>query len=130
MNREMKAKIEKIEDDYGFTFPELLKDLSTKEDYIGCVCNREHSAKFFGFTLVAFNKICKFYDIKFKKTRANPTHYEDVCWVKYGISIKAYLKSRYRWMKLQEMAEDLDVGIATIKDLLRKYKLRKMGVYL
>ena len=56
-----------------------------------------------------------------------PTRVEDRCWVKYGISVGGYLKSRIKWMNEEEIAIDLCTTRSNVENLMRKYKLLGKG---
>jgi hypothetical protein len=126
VNKPTRDKIFSIEDDCGFDFVDIIKDMATKKDYVGCVWNAPQLAELFDMDVDVIRRIAKHYKIPLThKRESHPKLHEDLCWVKYGISIEGYLKSRYRWMRIEEMTKDLNISLDTLRILMRKYKLRK-----
>lgn len=114
-----------IRREYGVSFKNIYNDLCFTPDYMGKVCGANDVANVLGIkyeTVKAWVEQMGLKKTKYK-TSFMPTRVEDTCWVKYGITIKSYLKRRSICFSCEQMANELNTDNQTIRRLLRKYKL-------
>jgi hypothetical protein len=115
--------IPQIEQEYEEPIDKVIKDLLA-EDYMGCALLRPYQiANLFHTSGEVINNLIKKHKISFNKYLYFPTKTEDKCWVRYGITLKHYLKTRSRYLTTKEMAEDIGVHQNDVKYFMKKYKI-------
>jgi hypothetical protein len=117
--------IPQIEQEFGGSLEDIISDFQ-KEDYMGCRAGINDLASMFGMGRNTLKYKAKKRGINLDNTCNKhsfvPTLAEDAVWVKYGITLKQYLRTRYNWLTWEEMAYDLNVS----KDALKVFASRKL----
>ena len=117
--------IKQIEKEFEIPIDKLIKDCFTP-DYMNKVMSITYLKNFLGISYPTLYGVIEKYHIKspYNPPYFCPPEYEDNCWVKYGISIEGYLKSRHLWMSMEEMAIDLKTTKETIHAKMNKLKIK------
>ena len=117
-------KLQTIEQEYGDTFENLIQEFCLTPNYMGYTFTVRGLAGILNTEPHNIWNWGRKHHIYLPRKRQKPDdHINDICWVKYGFTIEAYLKSRVRWMRADEMAIELGCSTITIRRILQRYNL-------
>jgi hypothetical protein len=115
--------VTQIEQEFGEPIQDIIMDM-VRPDYMDKCLDASNLAGALGIGTATITRVARKHGIKFPRGHQMPTHYEDLCWVKYGLTLWEYLKMRAPFLTHEEMAVDLETTKAIIRERCRRFGIR------
>lgn len=113
--------VQRIEQEFDEPATQVVDEFLNKPDYLGCVLSRYDIEQMFKAGRRIVTEFIRKNNIPFTiQNYKAPSRLEDECWVKYGVSLERYLKTRCFYLTQEEMALQLNTRVSYIKKLMRK----------
>jgi hypothetical protein len=124
------SKIHKIEDEFGESIQETIKDLCFRPNYMGYTFDLRELAGILEIDRRTIRGYAKRLNIRLPDfVHTHPSSIDDICWVKYGLTLKQYFKTRHQWMSIREMSIELGCHPDTIRDFLKEYGYKDKQIF-